>query len=75
MSTSLFRILPTDTLFLGSPDTGWPECLCSRCGLVIEERCAPAVRCWREGEPGFEYRFHPHCLGMAPCCDGDEEQR
>jgi hypothetical protein len=67
-----FQILPTDVRFTTSPDTGEPDCLCSRCGEVIEERCAPAIRCWPPTAI-FEYRFHPHCVGASPCCDGDDE--
>ena len=70
---SLFELRETDRLFYSEfvIEAGDPECLCSRCGLAIEERCAPAIRMWRDGEPGFEYRFHSHCLGAVPCCTND----
>jgi hypothetical protein len=68
-----FEILPTDRRFEDSPDDGTPECLCSRCGQVIEEKCSPAIRAWPE-RGNYEYRYHPHCVGAWPCCQGDEEK-
>ncbi len=66
-----FKLLATDRAFPDSPDVGDVRCRCSRCGAVIEERCAPAVRVWPK-DGSYEYRFHPHCLGVEPCCENDE---
>ncbi len=39
----MIQILPTDTAFPDSPDTG-PDCLCSRCGKAIEDVAIRAVK-------------------------------
>ncbi len=69
-----FSILPTDQAFGDSPDAGLPDCLCSRCGLVIPETEVP-VRAW-PGNGSFEYRFHPACLGInssnGPSAENDD---
>ena len=69
MSEPFFKILATDRVFTNSPDAGDPDCLCSRCGLVIEDCCGP-VRAWPE-DGSKEYRYHAHCLGAGPCCKYD----
>lgn len=66
------KLEPTDVRFLDSPDAGDPDCFCSRCGEVIEERCAPPIRALPAGGR-YEYRFHPHCLGLEPCCSLEED--
>jgi len=53
----------TDTPFLDSPDVGEPECVCSRCGGVIQDM---AIRAWSaHGDGEMEYRYHPACLGVS----------
>jgi hypothetical protein len=54
--------LPTDRVFDDSPDAGHPDCLCSRCGNLIDEKTL-AIRAWPEG--GKEYRYHPACVGLG----------
>lgn len=54
-----------DVAFNESPDTGDPECRCSRCLQPIKEREFP-LRCWTEKEPVKEYRFCTSCMkGMG----------
>lgn len=58
------KIQPTDTKFYTSPDAGHPECLCSRCGRLIE-RDDFLIRMWPEDPEksgDWEMRFHIHCL-------------
>lgn len=62
MSEAPFKILPTDRVFQDSPDAGWPECICSRCGKPIPENDQP-IRCWTE-DGKLEWRYHPACLGF-----------
>lgn len=68
-----FEVLPTDKYFYDSPDTGMPECLCSRCNKVIPEDDVP-IRAWPEpGEYGYdakavggtEFRYCESCLQAA----------
>lgn len=54
------EILDTDTEFKDSPDTGRPDCLCSRCGNKIMEREMP-LRCFTGKERNTEYRFCEKC--------------
>jgi hypothetical protein len=56
-------VLPSDKRFIDSPDTGWPECICSRCGIVIEESECP-IRVWPDdfSKESWEYRYHIKCL-------------
>lgn len=56
--------LPTDKLFKDSPDTGWPECKCSRCDKMIREHEVP-LRMMPEGQ-NAEYRYCESCMkGMG----------
>jgi hypothetical protein len=60
---NLFDILPTDVKFYDSPFAGDPACICSRCHLPIGEDDVP-IRAWPE-VGGYEYRFHPKCVGAT----------
>lgn len=60
----MFDILPTDRMFLDSPEPG-RDCICSRCGRPITEgipiRVVPD-----DADPrttNYEYRYHPGCIG------------
>jgi hypothetical protein len=53
------QILDTDQEFTDSPDTGWPECTCSRCGNMIKESEMP-LRCF-DPDRNTEYRFCEPC--------------
>lgn len=53
------EIWSTDTEFKDSPDTGWPECTCSRCGEMIEDGEMP-LRCYNE-DRNTEYRYCEDC--------------
>lgn len=61
----MFNVKETDTLFDDSPDTGLPECKCSRCGNKIKTREIP-LRCWPTDEHGnvlnYEYRYCENCM-------------
>ena len=52
-------LLESDKKFYDSPDTGWPECICSRCGNMIKELEMP-LHLWPDGE-NSEYRFCEAC--------------
>lgn len=54
-----FELWSTDKKFTDSPDTGWPECTCSRCGKMIKEGEMP-LRMMPENE-NAEYRFCMNC--------------
>lgn len=56
----MFEILPTDRMFIDSPQPG-PDCLCSRCGMPITEGIP--IRAVDERSI-YEYRYHPDCAGM-----------
>ncbi len=58
----MIAIKQTDRLFTDSPDAGDQDCLCSRCGKIITEDEAPAIRMFVEGK--YEYRYHARCLGL-----------
>lgn len=74
-----FEILPTDKFFYNSPDTGMPECICSRCGKMIPED-EPAIRAFPtepddygydpHAEGGTEFRYHAACVGMKFAAGG-----
>lgn len=58
------EVKETDQLFGDSPDTGHPDCKCSRCGEVIKDRECP-LRMWPtvDGEVTFyEYRYCEKCM-------------
>lgn len=62
---SKIAVLPTDRLFLVSPETGDPACLCSRCGQVCKTTplrvfIPPSY----EFPKGAEYRYHGRCVGV-----------
>lgn len=72
----MIQILDTDTKFFDSPDVGFPECLCSRCGYIIIG--GVPLRAWPDdiGQPGsenYEYRYHNACQGLSPELDRDQE--
>lgn len=50
----------TDKLFQDSPDAGWPECICSRCGGRIGEDEMP-LRVFVDEGKGGEYRYCEGC--------------
>ncbi len=58
----MISIKTSDRLFVDSPDAGDPDCRCSRCGKLITEDEAPAIRMVVEGK--YEYRYHARCLGL-----------
>jgi len=62
----------TDTLFQDSPDSGQPECICSRCGKMIEDGAAIRVFV-NEGRDG-EYRYHRACVGAETLTSFEEEE-
>ncbi len=72
MSDIPFKILPTDRVFQDSPDAGWPECICSRCGQPIGEDDCP-IRAWTE-DGKSEWRYHPACLGAETFSSIDIEE-
>jgi hypothetical protein len=57
-----FKIKPDDSIFSNSPDTGHPECICSRCGNEIGEDEVP-IRIWPSETR--EYRFCENCQREA----------
>jgi len=65
-------ILPTDRMFIDSPDPG-PHCICSRCGEPIIDD-VPIRIVQRELIYDYEYRFHAKCIGItvADTVDPDE---
>ncbi len=63
MSEPIFSVFATDTRFTTSPAIGEPDCLCSRCGKLIEEGEVP-IRAW-PADSETEYRYHPACLGFT----------
>lgn len=60
----------TDKVFKDSPDSGHPDCKCSRCGGQIKEDECP-IRCWTQNDEGEvdensqEYRYCEKCLVKA----------
>lgn len=46
--------------FKNSPNAGHPQCLCSKCGNLIDEDEGP-IRCWSE-KFDIEYRWHHECF-------------
>lgn len=56
--------------FSDSPGAGHPDCICSYCGLVINEEQAPPIRLF-EDENNLEARFHLNCwMKVAPFVAG-----
>lgn len=51
--------LVTDTKFMDSPDTGWPECICSHCSKMIKKHEMP-LRMMPDNE-NAEYRYCEAC--------------
>lgn len=47
--------------FTDSPDTGYPDCICSLCGKVISEDEVP-IRIWNDDKPMREIRLHWKCF-------------
>jgi hypothetical protein len=58
-----------DKVFAGSPTSGDPACLCSRCDAVIAEN---PVRLF-DGACKTERRYHPKCLGIPEREHGEEK--
>ncbi len=62
----MIQPLPTDTQYDDSPDTGWPECTCSRCNKMITDEEVP-IRIWDTDDNGEvtegskEYRYCEAC--------------
>lgn len=55
--------LPTDKMFKTSPDSGHPDCICSRCGTLIDEEDMPIrIFVQQEDVPIGEFRYHTKCL-------------
>lgn len=60
----LIQNISTDKAFTDSSDTGDLNCLCSRCGKLIDENTIP-IRIWTDNYQK-EYRYHPDCaMGTA----------
>lgn len=72
MTSPAFALLPTDRPFPTSLEAGHPDCLCSRCLLLIGERELP-IRMWPK-DARYELRFHPACLGFDTFDDDDDEE-
>ena len=68
----IIKIMPADTRFIDSPDAGLPECRCSRCGKVIEEKEVP-IRVW-PGDKHTEYRYHLQCIFPGSQVSDDSEE-
>ena len=69
--SDLIAVLPTDRLFLVSPETGDPACLCSRCGQVCKTTPLRVfIPASYEFPQGAEYRYHGRCVG---CPEFDEQ--
>jgi hypothetical protein len=66
------QVLKTDRFFYSSPNSGDPDCLCSRCLKQIPEHESPIIRLWptEPGDHGFdpnskegtEFRYCYSCL-------------
>jgi len=61
--TPSIRILPDDTAFPDSAAAGEVLCYCSRCGEWIDAETRP-IRCPSAAGDYWEYRYHPHCVGL-----------
>jgi len=61
--TPSIRILPDDTAFPDSAAAGELLCYCSRCGEWIDAQTRP-IRCPSAAGDYWEYRYHPHCVGI-----------
>jgi hypothetical protein len=63
-------IRQTDSGSRNSPNTGHPDCICSRCGSVITENQVP-IRMWDTNQQGnvdeqsLEYRYCEKCQESA----------
>lgn len=55
------QVKPTDKFFYDSPDSGHPDCKCSRCGNHILQAESPILRMWPT-EPG-DYGYDPKAEG------------
>lgn len=62
----MIKVEANDRIFADSPDAGWPECICSRCGKMITEDEIP-LRLWTTNNDGemdensMEYRYCNRC--------------
>lgn len=78
-----FEILQTDQVFYSSPNTGAPDCKCSRCGNLIPEKESPILRCWPtepddigydpKSKGGTEFRYCWSCSKKAGIDFGEVE--
>lgn len=71
------RVLKTDKVFETSPEVGYPDCICSRCGKIITESSedVPIIRVMpinedaygfsKDIEGGTEYRYCKTCCVKA----------
>lgn len=52
----MIEIKLTDKFFYDSPDSGHPDCKCSRCGNVIPADQSPILRVWptKPGDNGYD---------------------
>jgi hypothetical protein len=67
---------PAFQFFTDSPDTGWPECVCSICNQMIQEDEMP-LRLWPQSNPNIEARLCEKCqteyLGIEHFKDVEED--
>lgn len=71
------QVLTTDTEFKDSPDTGRPECICSRCGKKITAR-EFAMRVFTGKKRNTEFRYCPSCQakdwGITSLSQNDDDE-
>lgn len=73
------EVLKTDKEFKDSPDTGRPECICSRCGNKIKEH-EFALRIFTGKKRNTEYRYCGGCqqkdmgITSSSFTDDDEDE-
>jgi hypothetical protein len=50
------HVKPNDKVFYDSPDSGHPDCKCSRCGKPIPAKESPILRMWptESGDHGYD---------------------
>lgn len=62
MKNEIITVLKTDKKFIDSPETGLPECVCSRCGIMIEKEEIPLRLFSAKGKIlSYEYRYCEFC--------------
>lgn len=60
-NSNQIEVKKTDTFFYISPESGHPDCKCSRCDKAIPEDESPILRMW-PSEPG-DHGYDPKALG------------